>query len=121
VAIKLRKGFNPIAMKGFILALQKRPRTVQSIAAETGITETTIRVWLELFRIEVPGMPRLIYIADWKKTGSIWTAMYMWGNEDDVLKPKPLTYAEHSRNWRRRKALATERKTDNESLGYLPR
>ena len=121
MAIKLRKGFNPAAMKGFIVAIQKRPKTVQTIAEEVGVQDTTVRVWLELFRAPVPGQPRLIYIADWRKTAQTWTPMYMWGNEDDVPKPRPLTMAEHCRNYRRRKSLLIERKTDNESLGYLPR
>lgn len=112
MAIKLRKGFNPVAMKQFVVALQNRPKTVQTIAAEVGVQDTTIRVWLELFRAPVPGQVRLVYIADWKRTGCNWTAMYMWGNEEDVLKPKPLTQSEYCKAWRRRKGIAAEKKEE---------
>jgi len=123
MAIKLRKGFNPNAMKHFVLALQKRPKTVKNIAEDTGLTENTIRIWLRLFRIPEPGQPVLIHIAAWKRTTHTWTAMYMWGDEDDVLKPTPRTAAEHHRNYRQRRAIREERKQDGNSkgLGLLPR
>lgn len=103
-------------MKQFVVALQNRPKTVQTIAAEVGVNDTTVRVWLELFRAQVPGQPRLVYIADWKKSGYAWVAMYMWGNEDDVLKPRPLSQAEYCRRYRQQKAIKAEKANERKVI-----
>lgn len=103
-------------MKAFVVALQNRPKTVQTIAAEVGITENTARIWLDLFRTHIPGQPVYVRIADWKRSGCIWVAMYMWGIEADELKPPPMVPAEYHRRYRRKKAKQAEQSNERKVI-----
>ena len=84
-----------------LLLHDPRPRLQMELQELIGVTNATMTRMMRTLRTR-----RLIYVESWRRCGRTWQPVWKWGHKQfDALKPRALTTAEHSRNYRLRKTI----------------
>ena len=108
----MSRGFNISAVLSLIEILHRRSLTLYEIAEECGIMYDTARRWIRSLQRR-----KLVYVDYWTKSGHNWVGHYSFGYmKTGEVKPKKLSVAAVSRNYRIRQRKVNEHQQSNRYL-----
>ncbi len=74
--------------------------TAHELAATVYCTQRSAQILVSRLRKQ-----GLVYIAQWRKVGTVWVAVYAYGIGSDATKPRPMTSRERLEKWRAKESL----------------